>query len=152
MKPLIIKDHITHMGYANLSDTTLNSYRRSKKTWKWMKKCFFHLFNLTILNTSCAGNMTHLKFWEQLLRDLVVLSHKENTELCSVPRGQHSSSETQINPPAIKHFLHWSTKGKRHHVPNEETKQKKKVYYCKKCDCGLCAVPCFELWHTKNQL
>jgi hypothetical protein len=61
-----------------------------------------------------------------------------------VPRGCSSSLETQM----IWHSQHWLAKGKKQMscVPNEETKQKKK------CDCGLCVVSCFELWHTKTQL
>jgi hypothetical protein len=31
--------------------------------------------------------MTHLKFREQLVRDLLVLSHEENMEVHGVPRG-----------------------------------------------------------------
>jgi hypothetical protein len=38
--------------------------------------------------------MTHLKFREQLVRDLTVQSHKENIEVHGLPRGQPSTSET----------------------------------------------------------
>jgi hypothetical protein len=39
--------------------------------------------------------MTHLKFKEQLVRDHVVLSQGENTEVHGMPRGRPSSSEYQ---------------------------------------------------------
>jgi hypothetical protein len=83
------------MGYIDLSDKMVKSYGISKKTWKWVKKLFFHLLDLTILNSSilyksCGGNMTPLKFREQLVRDLV-LPHEENTEIHGVPRGRPSS-------------------------------------------------------------
>jgi hypothetical protein len=55
VKPLIIKDYTTHTGYAGLSNTVVNSYNISKKTWKWMEKLFFHLFNLTILKKLLCG-------------------------------------------------------------------------------------------------
>jgi hypothetical protein len=66
------------------------------------KKNLLHMLDLTILNShivykSCEGNMTHLKFREQLFGDCIVLSHKENTEVRSVPRGQPSSSNTQMS-------------------------------------------------------
>jgi hypothetical protein len=105
------------MGYVDLSDRMANSHSISKKTWKWMKKLFFHLLDLTILKPSilcksCGKNMTHLKFREQLVRDLIVLSRKENTEICGVPRGQPSSTETYMSQLEAKHSLHWLTKGK----------------------------------------
>jgi hypothetical protein len=72
MKPLIVEDCTTRMCYIDLSDRMANSYGIGKKTRKWMKKLFFHLLDLTILNSyilykSCGGNMTHLKCREQLV-------------------------------------------------------------------------------------
>jgi hypothetical protein len=66
------------------------------------KKLFFHLLDVTIPNSyilykSCGGNMTNLKFRKQLVRDLVVLFHGEDSEICGVPRGQPSSSETEMS-------------------------------------------------------
>jgi hypothetical protein len=71
------------MDYVGLSDRMANSYSISKRTWKWMKKLFFHLLHLTILNSyiigkSCGGSKIHLKFMGQLVNDLVVLSNEEN--------------------------------------------------------------------------
>jgi hypothetical protein len=51
VKPLIIEDYTSRMGYVDLSDTMANSYSISKKTWKWTKKFFLHLLDLTILNS-----------------------------------------------------------------------------------------------------
>jgi hypothetical protein len=98
------------MGYTHLSDRMANSYSIRKKTWKWVKKLFFHLLDLTIpnlyiLHKSCGGNMTHVKFKEQLVSDLAVLSHKENTEICGMPRGWPSSLETQMSWLEVKHSL-----------------------------------------------
>jgi hypothetical protein len=38
VKPLLIEDYATHMGYVDLSDWMANSYSISKKTQKWTKK------------------------------------------------------------------------------------------------------------------
>jgi hypothetical protein len=96
---LIIEDCLTHMNYTDLSDTMANSNSISKMTWKWMKKLFFYLLGLTILNSyilhkSCEGNMTHLNFREQLVTGLTVLSHEEDTEIHGVPRSWPSSFKT----------------------------------------------------------
>jgi hypothetical protein len=137
-KPLIIEDYTTHLGYAALNDSMMNSYSISKKTSIWMQKLFFQLLDLTILNSYilykyCEGNMTYMKFREQLVRDCVVFSNEENTEIRGVPRGRPSSSETQMSRHEEKYSLHWPAKGKeRCHLC--QMKEEKTVYYCKKCD------------------
>jgi hypothetical protein len=145
------------MGYVDFSDRMLNSYSISKNTWKWTKKLLFHLLDLTILNSyilykSCGRNMTHLKFREQLVRDLIVLSHEKNTEIRGVPRSQPSSSETQMSQLEVKYSLAGQRKRAMLSVCQMEKQSEKTVYYCEKCDCGLCVAPCFRLWYTKTQL
>jgi hypothetical protein len=92
VKPCIIEDYNTHMGYVDLSDRMANSYSISRRTWKWTKKLFIHLLDLTILNAyvlskSCGSTLTYLKFREQLVRDLIVLLQKENTDASVTPKG-----------------------------------------------------------------
>ena len=48
----------------------------SRWTWKWTKKLFFHLLNLTTLNsfiilTSCGSKLLHRQFKLTLVRDLI---------------------------------------------------------------------------------
>ena len=159
VKPLIIEDYNTHMGYVDLSDRMANSYNISRRTWKWTKKIFFHLLDLSILNAyilqkTCGTTLSHLKFREQLVRELIARSQEENTEVHRTRRGRPSSSENQMSRLEVKHSSHWPEKGKerRCRVCQMNNKSKKSVYFCKKCDCGLCVVPCFELWHTKTKL
>jgi hypothetical protein len=71
------------------------------------EKLFFSLLDLTILNSYIL-----YKFREQLVRDLIVLSHEENTEIRGEPRGQSSSSETQVSRLEVKHSLRWPAKGR----------------------------------------
>jgi hypothetical protein len=108
LKPCITD---THMGYVDLSDRMANSCSISRRTWKWMKKLFFHLLDLTILNAyvlskSHGSTLTHLKFKEQLVRELIVLSQKENTDAPVTLRGQPSSSEKQLSHLEVKHSTH----------------------------------------------
>jgi len=51
MKPAIIHDCNRHMGHADKSARMTNSYPISRHTWKWTKKLFFLLMDLTILNS-----------------------------------------------------------------------------------------------------
>jgi len=60
IKPQIVMDYNHHMGYVDKGDRIANSYSISRCTFKWMKKLFFHLLDLAILNSyilhfSCGG-------------------------------------------------------------------------------------------------
>jgi len=39
------------MGYGDKGDKMVETYSINHRTWKWTKKLFFHLFDLTILNS-----------------------------------------------------------------------------------------------------
>jgi hypothetical protein len=148
VKPLSIEDYTAHMGYVDLNDRMAKSYSIINKTWKWTKNSLFvgpnhseFINSLQILWGKCDPS----EIMEQLVRDLIVLSQEDNTEILGVQRGQCSSLEQfgDSNEPTCKTFLTLADQRKRATscVPNEETKQKKKktVCYCKKCNCGqLC--------------
>jgi hypothetical protein len=155
LEPCINEDYNTHMGYVDISDRMANSYS-IRSNWKWTKKLFFHLLDLTILNAyvlskSRGSTLTNMKFREQLVWDLIVLSQKENTDAPVTPRGRPSSSESHLSRLEVKHSTHWPEKRKERRCRLNK-KIKKTVYFCKKCDCGLCIVPCFELWHIKTKI
>jgi len=64
------------MGYVEKSDCVSNSYSTSRWTWKWTKKLFFHLLDLTILNsiiilTSCGSKLSHQQFKLTLVGGLI---------------------------------------------------------------------------------
>jgi hypothetical protein len=59
-KPQIVMDYNRHMGHVNKRNKMANSYSICQRTIKWMKKLFFHLLDLAILNSciihaSCGG-------------------------------------------------------------------------------------------------
>jgi hypothetical protein len=51
IKPAIVADYNRHVGYVDKTDRMANSYTASRRTWKWTKKLFFHLLDMTILNS-----------------------------------------------------------------------------------------------------
>jgi hypothetical protein len=76
LKPVIIQDYNQHMGYVDKSDRMTNTYYISRWTWKWMKKLFFHLLDLTVLNSYiilhfCSSKLSHRDFRLSLIRDLI---------------------------------------------------------------------------------
>lgn len=59
-----IPDYTRNRGYVDKSDHMTNSYSISRWTWKWTKKIFFQLMDLTILNNfislaSCGSKVSH---------------------------------------------------------------------------------------------
>ena len=65
------------------------------KPWKWTKKIFFHLLDLTILNTfivlaSCGSKLSHQLFRQTFVRDLV-------QEVRRVPQLQTARTSSPIH-------------------------------------------------------
>jgi hypothetical protein len=76
MKPAIIQDINRHMRCVDKSDRMTNSYSISRRTCAWTKKLFFHLMDLTILNSfiihaSCGSKLSHWQYRLTLVRDLI---------------------------------------------------------------------------------
>ena len=69
IKPHAVEDYNAYMRFVDKSDRMVNCYGIARRTWKWTKKLFFHLTDMTILNAflkhkSCSGKMTHKNFCE----------------------------------------------------------------------------------------
>jgi hypothetical protein len=104
------------MGFVDKSDRMVNSYGIAQRTWKWIKKLFFHFLDMTILNAYLlrkprGGNMTHKIFRKILVRDLIVQTHEANIMVSGVSRGRPSSFGVQVSRPEVKHLQHLSSKG-----------------------------------------
>jgi len=51
VKPHIMEQYNQHVGCFNSSDCMANSYSMGQCTFKWTTKLFFHLLDLTVLNS-----------------------------------------------------------------------------------------------------
>jgi len=76
VKPQIVARYNWHMGYVDISDQMANSYSMCRRTCKWTTKLFFHLLDLTVLNSwillsSCGAKYTHKDFRLLLVRNLI---------------------------------------------------------------------------------
>ena len=156
VKPKIVEDYNKHMGYVDLSDRMANSYNISRRTWKWTKKLFFHLLDLTILNSfiirkSFGGKISHKIFREELIRNLIHNAQDTNITATGTQIGRPSPLTSQLSRLEVKHSKHWPVKGnvRRCRVCSQKKKEVKSVYSCKSCNVGLCVASCFELYHTK---
>jgi len=89
VKTSVIVDYNAHVGYVDKSDSVVNSYGIARRTWKWTKKLFFHLTDMAILNAfllhkTCGGKMTHKRFREVLVCNLITESHEQNVNASGV--------------------------------------------------------------------
>jgi len=67
IKPRVAEDYNAYMGFVDKSDRMVNSYGIAHRTYKWTKKLFFHLTDMTILNAFlihklCGGKMNAQNF------------------------------------------------------------------------------------------
>jgi hypothetical protein len=89
VKPHVTEDYNTHIEYVDKSDRMVNSYGIARRTWKWNKKMFSHLTDMAILNAfllhkTCGGRMTHKRFREVLVHNLITESHEQNVTASGV--------------------------------------------------------------------
>lgn len=160
IRPKVIEDYNTHMGYVDNANRMANSYTIARKTWKWSKKLFFHLTDIAILNAhllhkSVGGKMTHKKFREVLVQNLIIEGQGNTGTSSGRPSpGRPSPASSQLSRLEVKHSKHWPTRDKQRRCRVCATKNiyKRSIYVCKKCDVGLCLEPCFEKWHTRVNL
>jgi len=159
IRPCVVEDYNAHMGFVDKSDRMVNSYGIARRTWKWTKKLFFHLTDMTILNAflihkSCGGKMTHKTFPEILVRELIIHSQEENVTASGISRGRPSATASQLSRLEVKHSQHWPGRGTRRqcHVCSLQKQTQTTLYFCRKCDVGLCIADCFEIWHTRMDL
>jgi hypothetical protein len=156
IKPRVV-DYNACMGFVDKA--VVNSYGIARRTWKWSKKLFFHLTDMTILNAflihkSCGGKMVHKYFRDLLVRELIVHSQEENVTPSGISRDRPIPTASQLSRLEVKHSKHWPSKVKqrRCRVCSLHKQTRSTLYSCKKCDVGLCVVNCFEKWHTRVNL
>jgi hypothetical protein len=66
-----------------------------------------------------------------------------------ISRGRPSPTASQLSQLEVKHSQHWPSKGKPQRCRVCPLHKKTStLYFCRKCDVGLCVVDCFEKWHT----
>jgi hypothetical protein len=123
-------------------------------------KLFFHLLDLTVLNSwillSLYGaKYIHKDFRLLLARNLIEEAGRSHYRPIPSLVGRPSAAAANVMRRDSRHNLHWPAKRKnniRCRVCSERGQQKTTIYKCAKCDVGLCVVPCFADYHTKTNL
>ena len=136
-----------------------NSYSMSRRNFKWTTKLFFHLLDLTVLNSwillsSCGAQYTHRDFRLLLVRNMIQEAGKSQDRPTPSLVGRPSAAAANIVRLKSRHNKHWPAKFMQlcRHLCSSRGHRKTTVYKCAKCEVAMCLVPCFAEYHTKANL
>ena len=177
VKPDCIIDYTKNMSGVDLADQFITNYNTNRKSNKWWRTLFFHIFNMLLLNAYILNKkfgsvkLTHFQFREHIANYLIEQALPEYT---LKPQAQKARSRSNNNPARLlgRHFpshieKHEGTKRKHParlcfacNFSVEEleklgyggrTKAKKFTSFsCPDCDVALCIQPCFKLYHCEK--
>ena len=146
MEPHTMEWYNQHMGYVNNPDCMANSYSMNPRTFKWTTKLFFHLLDLTVLNSwillpSREAKYTHQDFRLLLVKNLIEEAGKSQDH--PIPRlvGRWSSTTKNVMWLESYHKQQWPAKSStklQTHLCSSCGPQKGMVYKCTRCDARLC--------------
>ncbi|XP_021340938.1 piggyBac transposable element-derived protein 4-like [Mizuhopecten yessoensis] len=132
-----------------------------RKTVKWWRKLFLHLFNLLLVNAVILhrkyGNNTkkgcHLKFRKSLVHVLLEGAEKKTRRgRQSEPLGRLTGRHFPAFIPAkqgakrarpLRNCVAYNVKG-----AGDNHKRKQTSYMCVDCGVALCVPDCFSTYHT----
>ena len=171
-KEPIVKFHAVHeynqyMGAVDRSDQMVSYNAFKRRTLKWWKKAFFHLFMLGVLNAyivqkaTAAKKLSHRIFRRELAKQLVQqLIPQAPCPPLRLPEGLGHSSLFRLTARHFPQLIQPKAGTKRKNpqrdcvVCTQPTKtggkRKHSRYECPSCDVGLHVDPCFRLYHTKK--
>ena len=157
-KPKAIQEYNHAMGGVDKADQMGVYYSFQRKSFKWWKKVFFWLLEVSVVNSYILYKETtptrpdsHLAFRRQLIRQLV--SHLDFSERPWPGRHRVRDSLERLQPG--KHFL---SSGKRRDcaVCSDRSGGMRHMttYFCQTCSDHLPLHPdkCFEHYHTARSL
>ncbi|CAH2019885.1 unnamed protein product [Acanthoscelides obtectus] len=116
------------MGGVDLTDNMLHFYAMSRTHLKkYYRKIFLHFLDITVLNSyilykKLGGRKSRLNFVIDLAEKLIEKYGRDKN--CKAGRR------------------------KRCVVCRGKGKRKESIYWCESCKTGLCAAPCFGLYHS----
>lgn len=158
-KPECVLKYNQSMGSVDKTDMLLSSIECVRKTIKWYKKVYFHLIDLSLLNSySVYSTITGKKIpLAQFQLDLIKQIVEKYKTVHTSKRGRPTSTTTGPLRLVSRHFpsdVPSTTSGKfgrRKCVVCKINKKRTDTrYMCKICDVGLCPTHCFENFHTKK--
>lgn len=162
IKPKVVIDYNDAMGGVDRLDQHLRDYEIIRKRGKkYYKKIFFHLIDLCIWNSFIlyqknGGTSDNLKFRKSLIEDLIIKYSDKHISKRGRPKTPGPLRLTERHfpeyiPPTEKKQNASRLCAVCSNIRDSKGKKKRKEsgYYCKPCNVGLYAAPCFMVYHTK---
>jgi len=153
-KPECIIDYNRNMGAVDRQDQLLEPYSAARKRMKWYRKLAFYLLQLAMLNAhilyqKSGGKKTILQFEHAIIADFLFPGDQPQADkLESVVRLTERHFPSVLEPTAT-----WKNRQSRCRVCSASGRRRDVKTFCDQCPSkpGLCAVPCFGLYHTKDR-
>ncbi|XP_039602150.1 piggyBac transposable element-derived protein 4-like [Polypterus senegalus] len=151
-KPQCIIEYNSNMGAVDKQDQVLEPYSAARKTMKWYKKLSVHLLQMAMLNAHIlyqknGGTKTFLQFEHDVIADFIFSGEEQHAERVeAVVRLTERHFPDKLEPTTT-----WTKPQARCRVCSKKGQRRDVKTFCSKCPSnpGLCAVPCFGLWHSK---
>ncbi|CAM4659016.1 unnamed protein product [Leuciscus chuanchicus] len=161
MKPVCVLEYNKKMGAVDKADMMTGFHECARKSTKWYKKIFFHVLDTVLLNSHIVyrqitgKEITSLQFRTNLMRGLL----EEYSTLRCPAKGGRPALDTPLRltarhfPSEVPQTTSQGSKTRRHcKVCLSSTRKGKQrrltKHMCVPCNTPLCAVPCFEEYHT----
>ena len=159
VKPSCVLTYNRGMGGVDNSDQRASTYCSVRKQVKWYKKLFFYMFDMCVVNSYLVYKELRngeaccdlLQFRMMLVNQLIITS--------TLPEYKRGRPHSLPSPSRLsgRHFLELipptdkkAKPQKRCVVCHSHAKRKETIYQCDVCKVPLCAVPCFQAYHTKR--
>lgn len=148
--PELVSCYNMYMGGVDKNDQMKSYYTIPVAGKKWWSRVFFYLIDRSIYNRFVVEQESpnHGKRSQKLFR--IDLAKQLIGTFCSRRKRGRPSDEHLLARHVERHFpdfLPTNKKGKRKESRCKVCKTKKTSYFCPDCDVGLCAAPCFRLYH-----
>ncbi len=167
VKPDVMNEYNKFMGGVDLNDQLAKYSAFNRRSCKWWKKVFFRLLNLVMVNAYVlyrdwqksmgkdVKNLRQVTFRQNIIK--AIIAEKLNKTVCVRNSVAHLRLVESHYPNKL--FSDSTLKNIQRHcvVCNPAEKRlgatsrrpgKTTTFHCPKCNVALCAVPCFELYHT----
>ena len=150
MKFHAVHENNQYMGAVDRSDQMVSYNASKRRTLKWWKKAFFHLFMLGVLNAyivqkaTAAKKLTHRIFRRELAKQLAQLLIPEApAPTLRLPEGTGNSSLFRLTARHFPKLIEPKAGTKRKNpqrdcaVCTQPEKRKQSRYECPCCNVGL---------------
>ena len=145
IKPSCIIDYNKNMGGVDNVDRQLAITASIRKSLKWYRKLFFHFIDLILINAHALyklqeGAISFTDFRMKVISSLLGVDSTVQAELEPHPSrltGRHFPTQSQSTKECVM---------------CRASKVRIRTKYCGKGQVALCAVPCFEQYHTQRSV